>query len=118
MKIRRMSDADKSAWIELRRALWPDCPPARHALEVGQLPGSSGVVLLAEDSEERVVGFAEVSIRRDHVEGAASAPVTFLEGWYVVSSHRRQGIGRALIESAAKWASDAGFSVWTSGVER
>jgi aminoglycoside 6'-N-acetyltransferase I len=42
---------------------------------------SDGVILLAEDGRGQVVGFAEISIRRDHVEGTASAPVPYLEAW-------------------------------------
>jgi aminoglycoside 6'-N-acetyltransferase I len=48
------------------------------------LQRSDGVVFLAQDSDGQVVGLAEVSIRQDHVEGTSSAPVPYLEGWYVV----------------------------------
>ena len=84
MKVRRMADADKPRWLELRKALWPDCPAERHALEMDPLQRSDGVVFLAQDSDGQVVGLAEVSIRRDHVEGTSSAPVPYLKGWYVV----------------------------------
>ena len=117
MKVRKMAETDKPKWLELRRALWPDCPAERHSLEMDQLQRSDGVVLLAEDSDGQVVGFAEVSIRRDHVEGTSSAPVPYLEGWYVIPSHRRQGIGRALIKSAESWALEAGFSELASDAE-
>ena len=95
-----MADADKPKWLELRRALWPDCPAERHSLEMDQLQHSEGGVFLAQDSAGQVVGLAEVSIRRDHVEGTSSSPVPYLEGWYVIPSHQRQGIGRALIKTA------------------
>jgi aminoglycoside 6'-N-acetyltransferase I len=75
MRIRKADSTDEPQWIEMRKALWPDCAKDRHSLEVEQLLQSEGIVLLAEDSEGRVVGFAEVSIRRDHVEGTSSAPV-------------------------------------------
>lgn len=117
MKIRKMADADKPKWIELRRAVWPDCPEERHSLEVERLLRSDGVVLLAEDSDGQALGFVEVSIRRDHVEGTSSAPVPYLEGWYVISSHRRRGIGRALIEGAVEWAVEAGFLELASDAE-
>jgi aminoglycoside 6'-N-acetyltransferase I len=66
----------------MRFALWPDCPRERHALEIEQLLQSEGVVALANVDGE-LAGFAEVSIRRDHVEGTSTAPVPYLEGWYV-----------------------------------
>lgn len=117
MKIRKMADADKPKWLELRKALWPDCPADRHSLEMEQSLRSDGVVWLAEDSDEQVVGFAEVSIRRDHVEGTSSVPVPYLEGWYVIPSHRRQGIGRAFLKNAERWALEAGFSELASDAE-
>jgi aminoglycoside 6'-N-acetyltransferase I len=117
MKVRKMAETDKPRWLELRRALWPECPAARHSLEMDQLRHSDGVVLLAEDLDGQVVGFAELSIRRDHVEGTSSTPVPYLEGWYVIPSRRRQGIGRALIESAEGWALEAGFWEMASDAE-
>jgi aminoglycoside 6'-N-acetyltransferase I len=117
IKIRKMAEASKAKWLELRIALWPDCPTERHSLEMEQLQHSDGIVLLAEDSDGQVVGFVEVSIRRDHVEGTSVAPVPYLEGWYVAPSHRRQGIGRALIKSAESWALEAGFSELASDAE-
>jgi len=117
MKVRKMADTDKPKWLELRRALWPECPADRHLLEMDQLQHSNGVVLLAEDSDGQVVGFAEISIRRDHVEGTSSAPVPYLEGWYVNPSRRRQGVGRALIKSAENWALEAGFWELASDAE-
>ncbi len=82
-----------------------------------QLISAHGVVLLAEEPDGRAVGFAEVSVRRDHVEGTSSAPVPYLEGWYVVPGCRRRGIGRALIERVAEWALGAGFSELASDAE-
>jgi aminoglycoside 6'-N-acetyltransferase I len=112
-----MADADKPKWLELRRALWPDCPAERHSLEMDQLQHSEGVVFLARDSAGQVVGLAEVSIRQDHVEGTSSSPVPYLEGWYVMPSHRRQGIGRALIKAAESWALEAGYWELASDAE-
>jgi aminoglycoside 6'-N-acetyltransferase I len=117
MKVRKTAETDKPKWLELRRALWPDCPAERHSLEMDQLRCSDGVVLLAEDSDGQIVGFAEISIRRDHVEGTLSAPVPYLEGWYVIPGQRRRGIGRALIKSAESWALEAGFLELASDAE-
>jgi aminoglycoside 6'-N-acetyltransferase I len=112
-----MGAADKPKWLELRRALWPNCPTARHLLEMGQWETSGGVVLLAEGPDGQAVGFAEISIRREHVEGTSTAPVPYLEAWYVAPGHRRKGVGRALIKSAERWALEAGFSELASDAE-
>lgn len=78
--------------------------------------GSEGVVALAEIGTE-VVGMAEVSIRRDHVEGTTVTPVPYLEGWFVTEAYRRRGIGRALLGFVEKWASGHGFTEMASDAE-
>jgi len=82
-----------------------------------QLLSAEGVILLAEDSNGGPVGFAEVSIRRDHVEGTEAAPVPYLEGWYVIPHKRRQGVGRALMKGAEHWALQAGYLELASDAE-
>ncbi len=115
--VRLVQPSDDPQWLDLRRALWPDCPADRHALEVQQLCASGGAVFLAEDSDGRAIGFAEVSIRRDHVEGTTETPVPYLEGWYVIPEYRRQGIGRMLVEAVEAWARRQGFTELASDSE-
>ena len=112
-----MAAVDQQQWLEMRRTLWPDCPKERHFLQIDLLLRSGGIVLLAEGADGRSLGFAEISIRRDHVEGTCSAPVPYLEGWYVDPSHRNRGVGRALIDAAEKWALEAGFTELASDAE-
>jgi aminoglycoside 6'-N-acetyltransferase I len=73
------------------------------------------IVLLAMSTGPggRVIGFAEVS-RRLYAEGCESSPVGFLEGWYVVPERRHQGVGRALVEAAERWARELGCTEFAS----
>ncbi len=65
------------------------------------------VVLVSQCGEERV-GFVEVGLR-SHADGCETDhAVGFLEGWYVVPTHRRRGVGRALVAAAEAWARDRG----------
>jgi aminoglycoside 6'-N-acetyltransferase I len=105
-----------AAWAKLRYALWPDCPPERHVLEIQQLLVSEGIVALARAGNE-IVGMAEVSIRRDHVEGTTVTPVPYLEGWFVAETHRGQGIGRALLEFVEDWSRAHGYHELASDAE-
>jgi chloramphenicol 3-O-phosphotransferase/RimJ/RimL family protein N-acetyltransferase len=117
VRIRVAEPADDSALVRLRLALWPDCPPERHALELQQFRASPGVIAVAEVPGGALVGFAEVSIRRDHVEGTTAAPVPYLEGWYVDPAWYRRGVGRALITLVEHWAVAAGFRELGSDAE-
>ena len=118
MMIRPLEPREQSEWLRLRRALWPDCSDATHAREMEEYAKSDGgrsvFVLAGED--ERLGGFAEVSIR-DRVDGSTSARVAYLEGWYVESDLRGKGLGRKLVEAAERWATAQGLTEIASDAE-
>ena len=101
----------------MRRSLWPRCSEAKHDLEMRQLLKSGGVVFVAEDDQAKLVGFAEVSLRQDHVDGASICPVPYLEAWFVEAASRKQGIGRALIDAVENWAISHGYTELASDAE-
>ncbi len=117
MTVRPASEDDFAAWLPLRMALWPHCPEENHRREMAELLRSGGTVLLAEEGDGQVSGFAELSVRREHVDGARTSPVAYLEGWHVVPEKRSQGIGRALIDAAEAWAVEQGFTELASDAE-
>ena len=116
--LRAATAADDADWARLRHALWPDCPPERHAIEVELYQRSPGVVALAhETASGEAIGFAEVSIRRDHVSGTTTDTLPYLEGWYVDAAWRGRGVGRALLDFVIRWAREAGYRELASDAE-
>ena len=100
----------------MRRELWPGADADR-AREVEQF-FAGGLreplaVLLAFDASNRAVGFAELSIR-NCAEGCDTDRVAYLEGWFVVSDARRQGVGRALVQAAEAWGRAQGCTEFAS----
>lgn len=111
MKVKPCTRSDLKGWLELRRALWPDCPAAEHEKEMGlQLDEPDRFLALLASHRSQVQGFAEASLRHDFVNGTESSPVAFLEGLYVAPEFRRQGVAHALVEAVADWARRAGVS--------
>lgn len=60
--------------------------------------------LVAEASHRQLVGFLEASLR-SHADGCdPSRPVGYIEGWYVIETYRKRGIGKRLLSAAEEWA--------------
>ena len=57
-------------------------------------------LLPARKEDDEVVGFAEVRVRRDPVNGRVEGPAVFLGGVYVVPEHRQNGCARLLRDAA------------------
>lgn len=117
IRIRTATEHDADGWSRLRAESWPEKTLTWHRREVeAWWAAPRGVVVLAE-AQEGVVGFAEVSLRREYVEGVEGTPVPYLEGWYVIRSRRGQGIGRALLRYVEHWAAGQGYRELASDAE-
>jgi aminoglycoside 6'-N-acetyltransferase I len=123
-KVRPVEPRDAVQWIGLRAALWPEEDREAHRAEVsrfladlapglGAMPEAVLVAIEPGSVTPALLGFAEVS-RRLYAEGCETSPVGFLEGWYVVPEHRRQGVGRALVAAAEAWARSLGCREFAS----
>ena len=119
MKIRPVSEADSLEWERLRQRLWPS-PVGEHTGEIAAFfrgPRTNPAeVFLAVDESGRIIGFAEVSIRRE-AAGCALGRVAFLEGWYVEDAFRRTGVGAGLVAAVEDWARREGCSELASDTE-
>lgn len=114
--IRRALSQDMEDWARMRKELWPTCSLERHRLEIRHLLDGDGLVALAIVDGD-AVGFAELSIRQDHVEGTGSSPVPYLEGWYVAHANRGKGIGILLLTFVEKWSREQGHVEMASDAE-
>ncbi|MEX5403604.1 aminoglycoside 6'-N-acetyltransferase [Stenotrophomonas sp. WED208] len=107
--IRQATPADAAAWAQLRLGLWPDADDPLEEL-AESLADAEGAVFLACLVGGEAVGFAEVRLRHDYVNGTESSPVGFLEGWYVQPPWQGHAVGRALLAAVQAWTRAAGCS--------
>ena len=117
-RIRPGTADDESSWLALRAALWPDTAELDHRLEMQRWlaePHRYGQ-FIAFDADSPV-GFAEVALRFEHVNGTDSSPVGFLEGIYVVPAARRRGIARELVAACETWARARGCREFASDAD-
>lgn len=63
------------------------------------------------------IGFAQVQLRHDYVEGTESSPVGYLEGIYVKEEYRKCGYAVKLLQSCEQWAKEQGCTEFASDCE-
>lgn len=118
MIIRPAERADAKAWLDLRNALWPSSRHD-HQSEIAAYfdrPNDRVVCLVGESPGHGVVGFLEAALR-DYAEGCLSSPVGYLEGIFVLESHRRRRVGERLVRAGEAWARALGCTEMASDRE-
>jgi len=112
--IRRAEEKDLSALTALALELWPD--HTREAMESDirdtmQQEDSAFFLLFVEG---KPIGFAQVNLRHDYVEGTETSPVGYLEGIYVKPNYRRRGLARSLVTACEVWLRRKGCEEFAS----
>lgn len=108
IRVTRAGAEDVADWRAMRNALWPHAAAENLDEITALLADADQAAFIARDDGGRPVGFAETSIRRDHVNGCDTSPVGFLEGIYVEEHARRQGVARQLVAAVADWSRQQG----------
>src|SRR5262245_59840589 len=108
--VRLASPLDREVVMRLRAALLPELSPEENESETaavlaGRPPSllPQAILVAVAQAAGTVVGFVYVGLR-SVADGCDTFPVGYIEEWYVDPAHRRAGVGRALIDSAADWA--------------
>jgi aminoglycoside 6'-N-acetyltransferase I len=123
LHIRLGQPSDRGPLAQLRHTLWPESSAEDHGQELdlilaGKAPGIlPATVFVAESVGAALLGFLEAGLR-SHADGCdLSHPIGYLEGWYVIETHRRQGIGAALLRAAEDWARNQGCTEMASDTQ-
>lgn len=114
MSIRLAQPSDLAALAKLRHQLWPDSSTEYHAKELTQILAGKSlrilplVIFVSQARDGTLLGFVETGLR-SHADGCdPSRPVGYVEGWFVAETHRRRGLGAALVRAAEDWARSHG----------
>ncbi|WP_077036685.1 aminoglycoside 6'-N-acetyltransferase [Pelomonas sp. KK5] len=97
---------EQPGWLALRRTLWPEGTDDEHLAEMAEFIGEPQrfAQFIACTDQGEPIGFIELALRHDYVNGTESSPVAFLEGIYVAPAHRGRGTARDLVAAAMAWA--------------
>ena len=119
MLIRAATVEDFEVWDKLRRELWPDSDAAENnaffQAYLQRLDKNS--IFLAADANNQTIGFVEVSISTEYVEGCDTERVGYLEGLFVSPQFRRRGIANWLMRTAENWAREQHCREFASDAE-
>lgn len=117
IKIEKISLKDIPMLTRMVIKLWPECnydEEYEFALNTLNNPNLSYHVA---KSGELYIGFVQLSIRTDHVEGSKSNPVAYIEGIYVDPEYRNTGVGAQLVQFAEEWGAEKGCAELASDTE-
>jgi len=117
VNIRSTDDPLDADWLQLRAEFFPEDFPGEHS-QFLQSVWASGrfTAFVASHESGKLMGFAEVAIRQDYVNGCEHRPALFLEGIYVRPEYRGQGVARALVAAAAEFGLKNGCREFASDV--
>jgi aminoglycoside 6'-N-acetyltransferase I len=112
--VRKATTQDISAIGALMASLWPHHSAGEMAEEAANiLENPDAAIFLTEED----LGFAQVGLRYDYVEGTESSPVGYLEGIYVAENCRGRGYARELLAACEIWAKEKGCREFASDCE-
>ena len=114
--VRRCTDAHDADWLALRLLLWTHTSVEGHQAEMTEFCAAQNryAQFIARDDNGVAVGFVEVALRSDYVNGTKTSSGGFLEGIFVLPQLRRRGVARMLVATAEQWAMSAGCSEFAS----
>lgn len=118
MDITSTTDPDDAAWLTLRSEFIPEEPLEDQRAFLRRFLRDSFAfrAFVARGSDNALLGFAEVSVRADFVNGCKHRPALFLEGIFTRPEHRGRGVARALCEAAGRWGLEQGCREFASDV--
>jgi aminoglycoside 6'-N-acetyltransferase I len=105
--VRLMRPDELPKVVDMMRALWPAGSDYDFRDET---------VFVWERPAGGLGGFVSFSVR-PWAEGCDSAPVPYIEGWWVGPDLRRAGVGRALVEAVERWCREHGYVELGSDVD-
>ncbi len=117
MTIRKatIDDVRAAAWLAL--LLWPHCTLLEMEEEMEAFIKQDKATIFLAEEDGVAMGFAQVGLRHDYVEGADYSPTGYLEGIYVVEAYRNKGFARELLSACENWAREMDCRQFASDCE-
>ena len=115
--IYKCTKADIPVIADMAVQLWEKSTIKELTAEYAEIIHSDECAVFLSTKENTAVGFAQVQLRRDYVEGTNSSPVGYLEGIFVKKEYRKCGYAKELLKYCEKWAIEKGCTEFASDCE-
>lgn len=114
MKILEATQKDSHVLAKMAMKIWENQNEDKLEEEFKAILQSDEETCFIAFVKDMPVGFANVSLRFDYVEGTESSPVGYLEGIFVEENYRKQNIAKNLVKSCEDWAKKIGCTEFAS----
>lgn len=108
---------DSKTLAHMARKIWGNDSVEELEKEFDEFVSNPEMASFIKYVDEKPVGFANVSIRYDYVEGCETSPVGYLEGIYVEDCYRNNNFARELVIACEDWVKNKGIKEFASDCE-
>ena len=115
--IREGKKEDSLVLAQMARKVWDNDSIEDLRKEFEEFAEDPNMHSFIKYEDDKAIGFANISIRHDYVEGCESTPVAYLEGIFVDEKYRNRGYGRQLVKSCEQWARSNNIKEFASDCE-
>ena len=102
--------AEFDTWVNFSMALFPESSLKETEDDLRRIAKLDKYQTFIAKMDGIAVGYTTVTLRTDHVEGASTSPVGYLEAIYVEPAYRNHGVARALFHQGQAWCKAKGCS--------
>lgn len=112
--IREMTISDAPALAAMALKIWDsdDYDELKH--EFIDMCDNTETTCFIKFIDDKAIGFANVCLRHDYVEGCETSPVAYLEAIYVDEEHRHLGYANELVKRCEDWGREQGAKEFAS----
>ena len=116
-------EQDLESWLQMALKLWKEADAHELKAELTEsLRATTQKTFIAKNQNKQPIGFINISIRYEYVEGASQSPTGYLEGIFVDENHRKLGVAKNLLKLGEKWLKDhnckeIGSDTWLTNTE-
>lgn len=104
--IKKAKKKDSKVLAKMAMKIWEDNNLYDLVKEFEEFADDPNMASFIKYVDDKPVGFANVSIRYDYVEGCETSPVGYLEGIFVEDEYRKNNYARDLVKACETWVKD------------